>query len=164
MAPRTVTLNEGPITLTASNLSFGSVKAAGGWAVRSDTSFNFSSQQGQFANNVVLHGFDYGMSGAAAFEDASTSRHINLGGQHGNIGGSLVDLKSVDVTVAPASSPTRVAFAFDSTLNISKTLPAADVAVSYNVTQSGQTYAGNGPVTAPFKLDKPFPDAYPSVH
>jgi hypothetical protein len=162
--PTKITLNEGPITLTASNLSFGSVKAAGGWAVRSDTTFSFASQQGQFANNVVLHGFDYGMSGAAAFDDGTSTRHINLGGQHGNIGGSLVDLKSVDVQVAPASSPTRVAFAFDSTLNLSKTLPAADVAVSYNVTQSGQNYIGNGPVTAPFKLDKPFPDANPSVH
>jgi hypothetical protein len=162
--PSKVTLNEGPITLTASNLSFGSVKAAGGWAVRSDTSFTFASQQGQFATNVVLHGFDYGMSGAAAFDDGSSTRHISLGGQHGNIGGSLVDLKSVDVQVAPASSPTRLAFAFDSTLNLSKTLPAADVAVSYNVTQSGKTYTGNGPMTAPFKLDKPFPDANPSVH
>ena len=162
--PTKVTLNEGPITLTANNLSFGSVKAAGGWAVRSDTTFTFASQQGQFASNVVLHGFDYGMSGAAAFDDGTSTRHINLGGQHGNIGGSLVDLKSVDVQVAPASSPTRVAFAFDSTLNLSKTLPAADVAVSYNVTQSGQNYTGNGPVTAPFKLDKPFPDANPSVH
>ncbi|HWZ61764.1 MAG TPA: hypothetical protein VNX02_02000 [Steroidobacteraceae bacterium] len=162
--PTKVTLSEGPITLTASNLSFGSVKAAGGWAVRSDTSFTFSSQQGQFASNVVLHGFDYGMSGAAAFDDGSSTRHISLGGQHGNIGGSLVDLKSVDVQVAPASSPTRLAFAFDSTLNLSKTLPAADVAVSYNLTQSGKTYTGNGPMTAPFKLEKPFPDANPSVH
>jgi hypothetical protein len=162
--PTKVTLNEGPITLTASNLSFGSVKAAGGWAVRSDTSFSFTSQQGQFASNVVLHGFDYSMSGAAAFDDGSSTRHISLGGQHGNIGGSLVDLKSVDVQVAPASSPTRLAFAFDSTLNLSKTLPAADVAVSYNVTQSGKTYTGSGPMTAPFKLEKPFPDANPSVH
>ncbi|MFZ1098721.1 MAG: hypothetical protein WAN26_04870 [Steroidobacteraceae bacterium] len=162
--PSKVTLNEGPITLTATHLSFGSQKAAGGWTVRSDTSFNFASQQGQFASNVMLHGFDYAMSGAAAFEDGTSSRHLDLGGQHGNIGGSLVDLKSVDVQVAPASSPTRVAFAFDTTLNLSKTLPAADVPVSYNVTQSGQTYTGNGPVTSPFKLDKPFPDANPSVH
>ena len=162
--PAKVTLNEGPITLAATHFSFGSEKAAGGWTMRSNTSFNFASQQGQFASNVPLQGFDYAMGGAAAFQDGASSRHINLGGQHGNIGGSLVDLKSVDVTVAPASSPTRVAFAFDSTLNLSKTLPAADVAVSYNLTQSGQTYTGNGPVTAPFKLDKPFPDANPSVH
>ena len=162
--PAKVTLNEGPITLTATHLSFGSEKAAGGWTVRSDTSFSFASQQGQFASNVLLHGFDYAMSGAAAFEDGTSSRHLNLGGQHGNIGGSLVDLKSVDVQVAPASSPTRVAFAFDTTLNLSKTLPAADVPVSYNITQAGQTYSGNGPVTSPFALDKPFPDANPSVH
>ena len=55
---------------------------------------------------MVLHGFDFGMNGAAAFADGTSSRHLDLGGQHGNIGGSLVDLKSVDVQVAPAPRPT----------------------------------------------------------
>jgi hypothetical protein len=163
--PAMVTLTEGPITLKASNLSFSSVPSAGGWAVKSDTSFSFTSQQGQFASGLVLHGFDYGMSGAASFADGTSERHLSLAGQKGTIGGSVVDLKSVDVTVNPASSPTRVAFAFDSTLTLSKTLPSADVAVGYSIEEpSSGNYAGAGPVTAPFKLDKPFPDANPSVH
>lgn len=162
--PSKVTLTEGPITLTASNLSFGSVPSAGGWAVRSDTRFDFSSQQGQFASGVVLSGFDYGMNGAGTFADGASSHHLNLSGQHGNIGGSLVDLKSVDVQIGALASTTRLAFAFDSTLNLSKTLPAADVPVSYSINQTSQTYGGSGPVTAPFQLDKPFPDANPSVH
>jgi hypothetical protein len=163
-SPSKVKLSEGPITLTASNLSFGSVPSAGGWAVRSDTRFDFSSQQGQFASGVVLNGFDYGMNGAGTFADGSSSRHINLSGQHGNIGGSTVDLESVDVQVGSISGATRLGFAFDSKLTLSKTLPSADVPVSYTISQSSQTYTGNGPVTSPFDLDKPFPDANPSVH
>lgn len=162
--PSKVTLTEGPITLTASNLSFGSVPGAGGWAARSDTRFDFSSQQGQFASGVVLSGFDYGMNGAGTFADGSSSRHMNLSGQHGNIGGSTVDLKSVDVQIGPIASTTRLAFAFDSKLTLSKTLPSADVPVNYTISQSSEAYTGGGPVTAPFDLDKPFPDANPSVH
>jgi hypothetical protein len=105
------------------------------------------------------------MNGAATFADGSTTRHVNLAGQRGNIGGSMVDLKSVDAQVGAVSSPMRLAFAFDSTLTISKTLPAADVAASYNISQSGPgNYAGAGPITSPFSIDKPFPDANPSVH
>ena len=163
-SPSKVKLSEGPITLTANNLSFGSVPSAGGWAVRSDTRFDFSSQQGQFASGVVLNGFDYGMNGAGTFADGSSSRHINLSGQHGNIGGSTVDLESVDVQVGAISGSTRLAFAFDSKLTLSKTLPSADVPVNYTISQASQTYTGNGPVTTPFDLDKPFPDANPSVH
>ena len=163
-SPSKVKLSEGPITLTASNLSFGSVPSAGGWAVRSDTRFDFSSQQGEFASGVVLNGFDYGMNGAGTFADGSSSRHINLSGQHGNIGGSTVDLESVDAQVGAISGSTRLAFAFDSKLTLSKTLPSADVPVNYTITQASQTYTGNGPVTTPFDLDKPFPDANPSVH
>jgi hypothetical protein len=162
--PASVTLTEGPIILTASHLSFAAVPNAGGWAAKSDTTLTFSSQQGKFASNIVLSGFDYGMNGVGSFADGSTTQHISLAGQQGNIGGSLVDLKTLDVTVSPASSATRLAFAFDSTLNLSKTLPAADVAVSYSISQASGSYAGSGPVTAPFKLDKPFPDANPSVH
>ncbi len=162
--PSQVKLSEGPITLTASNLSFGSLPSAGGWAARSDTRFDFSSQQGQFASGIVLNGFDYGMNGAGTFADGSSSRHINLSGQHGNIGGSSVDLESVDVQVGSISGSTRLGFAFDSKLTLSKTLPSADVPVSYTISQTSQTYTGNGPVTAPFDLDKPFPDANPSVH
>jgi hypothetical protein len=163
-SPSKVKLAEGPITLTASNLSFGSVPSAGGWAVRSDTRFDFSSQQGQFASGIVLNGFDYGMNGAGTFADGASSRHINLSGQHGNIGGSLVDLESVDVQLGSISGTTRLAFAFDSKLTLSKTLPSADVPVNYTISQTAQTYSGNGPVTSPFDLDKPFPDANPSVH
>jgi hypothetical protein len=164
-SPSTVTLTEGPITLTASNLSFGSVKNAGGWAVRSDTTLAFKAEQGQFAGGIVLHGLDYGMNGAAVFADGTTSRHIALTGQKGSIGGSLVDLKSVDVTVGAAASPSRLSFGFDTTLNLSKTLPAADVSVSYGISEpSTGSYQGTGPVTSPFKIDKPFPDANPSVH
>lgn len=162
--PSKVTLTEGPITLTASSLAFGSQKSAGGWAVTSDTRFDFASQQGTFASGVVLNGFDYGMNGAGTFADGSSSRHINLSGQHGNIGGSTVDLKSVDVQIGSIAAPTRLAFAFDSTLTLSKTLPSADVPVNYTISETSQTYSGNGPVTTPFDLDKPFPDANPSVH
>ena len=163
--PSKVTLTEGPMTLTANNLSFSSLPSAGGWAVKSDTTLTFNAQQGHFATGIVLHDFDYGMNGAGSFADGSSSRHISLTGQKGSIGGSLVDLKSVDVTVGGPSSTTRLAFAFDSTLNLSKTLPAADVAVSYEIDEpSTGSYTGTGPVTAPFKIDKPFPDANPSVH
>lgn len=163
--PAKVTLTEGPITLTASNLRFASVPAAGGWAVKSDTTLNFAGAQGAFAEGIVLHDLDYAMSGAAAFGDGSSARHMSLAGQKGAIGGSLVDLKSVDVQVPADSSTTRLAFAFDTTLNLSKTLPAADVAVSYSITEpAAGSYIGAGPVTAPFKLDKPFPDANPSIH
>ena len=162
--PSQVKLSEGPVTLTASHLSFGSLPSAGGWAARSDTRFDFSSQQGQFASGIVLNGFDYGMNGAGTFADGSSSRHINLSGQHGNIGGSTVDLESVDVQVGSTAGSTRLAFAFDSKLTLSKTLPSADVPVNYTISQTSQTYTGNGPVTTPFDLDKPFPDANPSVH
>jgi hypothetical protein len=163
--PASVTRTEGPITLTASGLRFASVPQAGGWAVQSDTRFDFQSPQGQFAGGVVLHGFNYGMDGAASLADGSRARHLSLAGQKGNIGGSSVDLKSVDVQVPPASSGNRLSFAFDSTLTLSKTLPAADVSVSYAVNEPAQgSYLGSGPVTAPFKIDKPFPDANPSVH
>ena len=162
--PAKVTLTEGPITLSANNLSFTSLPSAGGWAVTSDTSFTFNAPQGQFASGIVLQGFDYGMNGSATFADGTSTRHVNLAGQKGNIGGSLVDLKSVDVQLGAPSTPTRAAFAFDSTLNLSKTLPAADVAVSYSITEpASNSYLGAGPVTAPFKLNKPFPDANPSV-
>jgi hypothetical protein len=164
-SPSKVTLNEGAITLTASNLSFASIPNSGGWAVKSDTTLSFKALDGQFASGVVLHGFDFGMNGSGSFADGSSSRHISLSGQKGSIGGSLVDLKSVDVQVGPPSSTTRLSFAFDSTLNLSKTLPAADVAVSYSISEpSSGTYVGTGPLTSPFKLDKPFPDAIPSVH
>ncbi|MFI4888900.1 MAG: hypothetical protein ACHQIL_00050 [Steroidobacterales bacterium] len=164
-SPSKVTLTEGPMTLTASNLSFASVPSAGGWAVKSDTTVSFASQKGQFASGIALNGLDFGMNGAASFADGTRSRHLSLAGQKGSIGGSLVDLKSVDVEVGAASTTNRLAFAFDSTLNLSKTLPAADVAVSYAIAEpSMDSYQGSGPVTAPFKLDKPFPDANPSVH
>jgi hypothetical protein len=164
-SPSSVTVSEGPVSLTASNLSFASLPNAGGWAVKSDTSVTFTAQQGTFASGVVLHGLDYGMNGAATFADGSSSRHLNLAGQRGNIGGSLVDLKSVDVEVGAPSSPMRLAFAFDSTLTISKALPAADVTASYSISQAGSgNYGGAGPITSPFTIDKPFPDANPSVH
>jgi hypothetical protein len=164
-SPSKVTLTEGPIILTASHLSFSSVQSAGGWAVKSDTTLNFNAPQGQFASNVTLSGLAFGMNGAAAFEDGSAARHLSLAGQKGNIGGALVDLKSVDVQVSPASSPTRLAFAFDSTLTLSKTLPAADVPVSYSISEPARdNYVGAGPVTTPVKLDKDFPDANPTIH
>lgn len=163
--PSKVTLTEGPITLTASNLSFGSLPTAGGWAVKSDATFGFSSLKGQFANGIALSGLDFGMNGAASFADGTSSRHLSLAGQKGNIGGSLVDLKTVDVAVGAGSSANRLSFAFDSTFTLSKTLPAADVTVSYAITEpSSGNYQGSGPVTSPFKIDKPFPDANPSVH
>ena len=164
-SPSKITVTEGPITLTASNLRFASVQNAGGWAVKSDTTLSFGAQQGQFATGIVLRDLDYGMNGAASFADGTSSRHISLTGQKGTIGGSLVDLKSVDVQVGAASSPTRLAFAFDTTLNLSKTLPAADVSVAYEIDEpAANSYTGSGPVTSPFKLDKPFPDANPTVH
>lgn len=164
-SPAKVTLTEGPITLTATNLSFASIPSAGGWAVSSDTSFAFASPQGSFASGVVLHGFNYGMNGAATYADGSTTRHVALSGQKGNIGGSLADLKSVDVALGATTGANRVSFAFDSTLNLSKTLPAADVSVTYGITEpSAGTYAGSGPVTSPFTINKPFPDAIPSVN
>ena len=162
--PAKVTITEGPITFTANNLSFTSLATAGGWAVTSDTTFTFNAPQGQFAGGIDLQGFDYGMNGAASFADGTSARHVNLTGQKGNIGGSLVDLKSVDVQLGAPSSTTRAAFAFDSTLNLSKTLPSADVAVTYSITEPAiNSYSGAGPVTAPFKLNKPFPDANPTV-
>ena len=164
-SPAKVSLSEGPITLTATNLSFTTIPAAGGWAVTSDTSFAFNAPQGSFASGVLVHGFVYGMNGAATFADGSSSRHLALSGQKGNIGGSLADLKSVDVALGAPSVPARVSFAFDSTLNLSKTLPAADVSVAYNIAEpAAGTYVGAGPVTSPFRLDKPFPDANPTVH
>jgi hypothetical protein len=164
-SPSKVTLTEGPITLTASNLSFASLPTAGGWAVKSDATFGFASLKGQFANGIALTGLDFGMNGAASFADGTSSRHLNLAGQKGNIGGSLVDLKTVDVAVGSGSTANRLSFAFDSTLMLSKTLPTADVAVSYAITEpSTGNYQGTGPVTTPFKIDKPFPDANPSVH
>ena len=163
--PTKASVTEGPITLTANNLSFTSAKAAGGWAVKSDSTFSFSSPQGKFADNIVLNGVLYGMDGVAYFADGSSARHLNLSGQKGNIGGALVDLKSLDVQLGAPSSPSRMTFAFDSTLTLSKTLPAADVAVSYNINEpSAGHYGGSGPTTTPFTLEKPFPDANPSVH
>ncbi len=164
-SPSKVTLTEGPITLTANNLSFASLPTAGGWAVKSDASIGFASLKGQFASGIALTGLDFGMNGAASFADGTRSRHLSLAGQKGNIGGSLVDLKSVDVGVGNASSASRLSFAFDSTLTLSKTLPSADVSVAYAITEpSSGSYQGSGPVTSPFKIDKPFPDANPSVH
>ncbi|MHB8743162.1 MAG: hypothetical protein ACYC9L_08530 [Sulfuricaulis sp.] len=163
--PTQVTLTEGPITLTANNLSFGSIKGLG-WAVKSDTTLNFKGQQGQFASGVVLNGFAYGMDGNGYFEDGSSSRHINLSGQKGAIGGSLVDLKSVDVQVGGAAG-NQLSFAFDTTLNLSKTLGPADVAASYSINEPSQgQYLGAGPVVSPFKLVKDFPDnaLSPTIH
>jgi len=68
------------------------------------------------------------------------------------------------VQAGPPSSTSRLSFAFDTTLNLSKTLPAADVPVTYSIAEaSAGQYTGAGPVTAPFKLQKPFPDANPSI-
>lgn len=164
-SPSKVTLTEGPITLTASNLSFASLPSAGGWVVKSDATFDFASLKGKFASGISVPGLDFGMNGAASFANGTNSRHLNLAGQKGNIGGSSVDLKTVDIGVGNGSSTARLSFAFDSTLTLSKTLPAADVAVSYAIAEpAAGSYQGTGPVTSPFKLDKPFPDANPSVH
>lgn len=164
-SPSKVTLTEGPITLTASNLSFASLPGAAGWAVKSDATFDFASLKGQFAHGIALPGLDFGMNGAASLANGTHAQHLNLAGQKGNIGGSSVDLKTVDIAVGNDSSSGRLSFAFDSTLTLSKTLPAADVAVSYAITEpTAGSYQGSGPVTSPFKLDKPFPDANPSVH
>ena len=164
-SPAKVTLTEGNVTLTANHLAFSSLPSAGGWAVKSDTTLSFSSPQGVYAGTVNLNGFDYGMNGAGSFADGTTSRHLSLAGQKGTIGGALVDLKSVDVTVGASNTPLRLSFGFDSTLTISKTLPSADVAVSYEIDEpASNSYTASGPVTAPFRLDKPFPDANPTVH
>ena len=157
------TLAEGPITLTASPMSFASVQGVG-WAVKSDTIFSFQGEQKQFASGIAVHGFDYGMDGAAYFDDGSATRHIDLTGQQGYINGSVVALKSVDVQTSPPSSPTRLSFAFDTALTISQALPQAEAPVSYQIAEPSQgRYTGSGPVVLPFKLEKPFPDANPSV-
>jgi len=162
-SPSTVTLHEGPVTLTASNLRFASVHGLG-WTVESDTTLAFTGSGSQFAGGIVLNGFDYGMDGAGHFEDGSSARHISLSGQKGHLDGALVDLKSVDVQTGPPSSATRLSFAFDTSLSISKTLPTAEAPVNYSISEPSQgQYVGAGPVTVPFKLEKPFPDANPTV-
>ncbi len=164
-SPARVTVNLGGVSLSASSLAFTSLPSAGGWTVKSETALTFNSPQGTFASGVTLHGFDYGLDGVGTFADGSHSRHIGLSGQNGTIGGASVDLKSVDVTLGAANAPLRAAFAFDSTLTLSKSLPSADVAVSYEIDEpTAGSYTSSGPATTPFQLDKPFPDANPSVH
>ncbi len=146
-----VTLNEGPISQSASNLRFAAV-AGHGWAVKSDTRFTFTAMQSQLAR-ISLSGFDYAMDGGAFFDDGTAGRHLSLAGQSGKVAATRLDLKSVDVTLSNAPQTPPVTFAFDASLTLSSSgaFSPVDVPVSYAINQSspGQ-YAGSGPGFAPF--------------
>ena len=158
-----VTRNEGPITLIADHLQFHQLQGVG-FTVRSDTTLTFASQQGTYAQHIVLDDYEYAMDGAGYFGDGSSSRHLDLSGQQGQIGSSVVNLKSLDVQSFGPSSTTRLGFAFDSTLRLSGSLPAADVPVNYSISNPAPgTYNGIGPQTTPFHLQVPFPDANPTT-
>lgn len=147
-------VTNGPITLQATHLAL-TQKPDIGWAVTSDTRFDFAGADKTFAQDVWLSGLLFGMDGRAYLPNGSQG--ATLTSTSGFIAQGPVTLKSAKVT-APTSGSDRLLFDFVADLKLSKALEAKDMPVSYRITEPGSgNYQGSGPVVGQVPITFAFP-------
>lgn len=147
-------VTNGPITLEATNLAL-TQKPGIGWAVTSDTRFDFAGADKTFAKDVWLTGLLFGMDGRAYLPNGPQG--ATLTSTSGFIAQGPVTLKSAKVS-APASTSERLHFDFVADLKLSKALEAKDMPISYRITESSAgTYSGSGPVVGKVPITFAFP-------
>ncbi|MEJ2589919.1 MAG: hypothetical protein P8178_00720, partial [Candidatus Thiodiazotropha sp.] len=146
-------VKNGPITLEATNLAL--TQLAGiGWAVSADTRFDFAGADQQFAKDVWLDGLLFGLDGRAYLPNGPQAG--TLTGTSGFIAQGPVTLKSVQIS-APEQGPQRLQFDFLADLQLSKSLQAANMPVSYRISESNGNYQGSGPVLGSVPVTFAFP-------
>ncbi len=136
---------------TASNLKF--ISEPFGWAVQTNTTFNFTGGNTQFATFNQI--FFFGMDGRGYFPQGALTKTISLGGSS-HLNKTPVDLSTVQLN-APSSGEQVLAALFNTNVHLSEVMPAQSVQVNYSVSQSGTNYTTTGPTFTPFTIDVPFP-------
>lgn len=153
------TKNYGPLTMKPKNPLFTREENVG-WAVQTDTDFDFRTENKPFASDLPVSGLFFGMDGRAYFAKGKLTQDLALGGK-AVLGKTPLDLVKLHMT-APSSGNGRLDFAFATQARLSEALPAADVQVNYAIRKDGD-YTGNGPQTSQFQIQTAFPSAQPTV-
>jgi len=151
--------NYGPLTMKPKNPLFTREENVG-WAVQTDTDFDFRTDNKAFASDVPVSGLFFGMDGRAYFAKGKLTQDVALGGKS-VLGKTPLDLVKLHLT-APSSGNGRLDFAFATQARLSEALPAADVQVNYAIRKDGD-YTGSGPQTSQFQIQTAFPPAQPTV-
>lgn len=150
------------INMRARNLAFISEKNIG-WIVRSDTEFNFSSENKMFAN-FTLNYFLFGFNGKAYFKEGETVKSLSLSGES-SIGDSGITHNGVDIT-APTDSGYRLKFNFHTKLHLteSQLIHDPDVQIDYSILNNENSYFSKGPDILPFSVNLSYPLGNPLMN
>ncbi len=148
-------VHNGPITLEATHLAL-TQKQGIGWAVSSDTRFDFAGADKTFAKDVWLAGLLFGMDGKAYLLDGPQT--ATLTSTSGFIAQGPVTLKSAKVSTPSGGTNARLNFDFVADLKLSQALEAKGMPVSYRITEpTSGSYQGSGPVIGSVPVTFAFP-------
>jgi len=151
-------LTQGPIHYQPKNLLLIYEKNVG-WAVSTDTTFDFKAEGRDFAKGIAVNRLLFGMDGRAHFDEGATSKSVPVS-QTGQLGQTPVTLAGLKVT-APTSGDGRLQLDFDAKLRLSEdpVMPAADAQVTYRIEAPGDNFTGSGPTVGPFSVQMYFPNS-----
>ncbi len=151
-------LTHGPIHYQPKNLLLVYEKNVG-WAVSTDTTFDFKAEGKTFATGVTVNRLLFGMDGRAHFDEGATTKSVSVS-QSGQLGQTPVTLAGLKLT-APVTGDTRLQLDFDAKLRLSQdpVMPAADAQVTYRIVAPGDNFTGTGPTVGPFSVQMYFPNS-----
>jgi hypothetical protein len=150
-----VTKQFGPVRVTASNLQLTEVGGLG-WTVSGSGLFHFDTGSAAFTD-VPVPNMYFTFAGRPAFAGGATTLDVPLSGST-FMGKTPLDLQSVHLSGATSGND-RLGVAFSTVAHLSAALPASNVQVNYDVTDTG----GSGPVTSPFTTEAAFPAGNPVI-